>query len=123
RPPEHPGQGDRADPHPGRGAARDDPGVARPPGRPASGQPIADTRSTAAAPAHARRAQAPPPARKPGAAAAAGLRGSALDRYRDPGPPRQPGREPADGPASAAGQLPAGVPAWLGEQDILPPAP
>ena len=50
-------------------------------------------------------------------------RGSALDRYRDPGPPRQPGREPADGPAPAAGQLPAGVPAWLGQQDVLPPAP
>ena len=108
------GQGDRADPHPGRGAAGDDPGVARPPGRPASGQPVPDPRSAAAAPTHARRAQAPPHARKPGAAAAAGLRGSALDRYRDPGPPRQPGGELTDGPASAAGQLPAGVPAWLG---------
>ena len=50
-------------------------------------------------------------------------RGSALDRYRDPGPPRQPGRKRTDGPAPAAGQLPPGVPAWLGQQDLLPPAP
>ena len=35
--------------------------------------PFPDARSTAAPPAHARRAQVPPPARKPGAAAAANL--------------------------------------------------
>ena len=64
-------------------------------------------------------AQARAAARKPGAAAAAGLRGPALDRYRDAGPARQPGREPAHGPAPAAGQLPAGVPARLGQQDLL----
>ena len=74
-----------------------------------------------APPAHARRAQARAAARKPGAAAAPGLRGSALDRYRDPGPARQPGREPAHRPAPAAGQLSARVPARLGQQDLLHP--
>ena len=64
-------------------------------------------------------AQAPAAARKPGAAAAAGLRRPALDRCRDAGPARQPGREPADGPPAAAGQLPPGVPARLGQQDLL----
>ena len=58
-------------------------------------------------------------ARKSGAAAAAGLRGPALDRYRDPGPPGQPGRASADGTAPAPGQLPPGVPARLGQQDLL----
>ena len=62
-------------------------------------------------------------ARKPGAAAAAGLRGFALDRRRDPGPAREPRREPAHGPPPAAGQLPPGVSARLGEQDLLHPAP
>ena len=28
----------------------------------------------------------------------------------------------SNGPAPAAGQLPPGVPAWLGQQDVLPPA-
>ena len=42
---------------------------------------------------------------------------------RDAGAARQPGREPANSPAPAAGQLPSGVPARLGEQDVLPPAP
>ena len=41
--------------------------------------PFLHARSPAAAPAHARRPQARAPAREPGAAAAAGVRGSALD--------------------------------------------
>ena len=68
-----------------------------------------------AAPAHPRGAQARAAAREPGAAAAAGVRRSALDRHRDPGPARQPHRQPADGPPAAAGQLPSRVPARLGE--------
>ena len=73
----------------------------------------------AAAPAHARRPQTPAAARKSGAAAAAGLRRPALDRRRNAGPARQPGGEPAHGPPAAAGQLPPGVPARLGQQDVL----
>ena len=73
----------------------------------------------AAPPAHPRRRQAPPAPGEPGAAAPRGLRGPALDRCRDAGAARQPGREPADGQAPPAGQLPARVPAWLGEQDLL----
>ena len=57
------------------------------------------------------------------------VRGPALDRHRDAGPARQPGRESAHGPAPAPGQLPARVSARLGQQDLLhataarPPAP
>src|SRR5207244_3586145 len=79
--------------------------------------------SAAAAATHARRPEAGAAARKSGAAPAAGLRGSALDRYRDPGPARWPGRELAYGPAFAAGQLSPRVPARLGQQDLLHPAP
>ena len=61
---------------------------------------VAGARSAAAPPADARRRQAPAPAGEPGAAAAAGLRGPALDRRRDAGAARQPGREPADARAS-----------------------
>ena len=52
-----------------------------------------------------------------------GLRGPALDRRRDAGLPRQPRREPADRGHPARRQLPAGVPARMGAQDLLPPAP
>ncbi len=75
---------------------------------------VAGARSAAAPPADARRGQAPAAAREPGPAAAADLRGPALDRRRDPGAARQPGREPADRAAPAPGQLPAGVPARAG---------
>ena len=51
------------------------------------------------------------------------LRGPALDRRRDAGPARQPGREPADRARPAAGQLPARVPARLGQQDLLHATP
>ena len=54
---------------------------------------------------------------KPGAAAAAGLRGPALDRRRDPGAAGQPRGEPGLGPPAAAGELSARVRAPLGQQD------
>ena len=63
---------------------------------------LAGPRSRPAPPADARRGQAPAAAGEPGAAAAGGLRGPALDRRRDPGPARQPGREPAHGPRSCS---------------------
>ena len=75
---------------------------------------VAGARPAAASPAHPRRRQAAPASREPGAAAPAGLRGPPLDRRRDPGPPRQPGREPADRPPPAARQLPARVRARAG---------
>ena len=92
-----------------------DPGLAGPPRCPARGQPVPHARSAAAAPAHARGPQARVTARESGAAAAPGLRGSALDRLRDAGPAQQPGRGPADHAAPAPGQLSSGVPAQLGQ--------
>src|SRR5262249_56566456 len=96
-----------------------DPCPPGPPGRPPRGQPVSDARSAAAAPADARQPEAGAAARKSGAAATAGVRRSALDRYRDPGPPRQPGRECPDGPARAPGQLSPRVPTRLGHKDLL----
>ena len=52
-------------------------------------------RPAAAPAADARRDQAPAAAGEPGAAAARGLRGPALDRWRDPGSAGQPRGEPA----------------------------
>ena len=75
---------------------------------------LAGARSRPAPPAHPRRRQAPPAPGEPGATAPRGLRGPALDRCRDAGPARRPGRESAHGPAPPARQLPARVPAWLG---------
>ena len=48
---------------------------------------------------------------------------SALDRRRDPGAARQPGRGTANGPHPAAGELPSGVHPFLGQQELLHPAP
>ena len=67
--------------------------------------------------------QAPAAAREPGATAAGGLRGPALDRRRDPGPARQPRGEPGVRPPPAPGELPPRVRAPLGEQDGVLPAP
>ena len=50
---------------------------------------VSHPRAATAAPAHPGGAQARAAARKPGAAAAAGLRRPALDRFRDAGPARQ----------------------------------
>src|SRR5262249_52914092 len=80
---------------------------------------VPHARSTPAPPAYPQRPQARAAAREPGAAVAAGVRGPALDRCRDAGPARQPGGEPAHGPAVAPGQLSLGVPARLGQQDLL----
>ena len=54
----------------------------------------------------------------PGATPAPGLRGSALDRYRDPGPARRLGPEPAHGGCCCWSTI-APVPARLGQQDVL----
>src|SRR4029453_1925967 len=58
-----------------------------------------------------------------GAARAVVVRGPALDRHGDPGPPRQPGGEPPGRPHAPPRQLPPRVPARLGEQDLLYSAP
>ena len=85
--------------------------------------PFLQARSAAAAPAHPRGAQARPAAGESGAAAAAGVRRPALDRFGDAGVARQPGREPADGPPAPARQLSPGVPTRLGQQDLLHSTP
>ena len=84
---------------------------------------LARPRSSPAAPADARRGQAPAVARERGPAAGRGLRGSALDRRRDPDLARQPRRQPARGAPRAPRQLPPRVPALVGRQDLLSPAP
>ena len=76
---------------------------------------VAGSRSASTPPADPRRAQAPPAARKSGPARAAGLRKPALDRYRDPGVPREPRRQPADRAHSPPRQLPPRISASLGE--------
>ena len=68
-----------------------------------------------AAPAYAPGAQASAAAREPGTTPAAGLRGSALAGYGDPGAAREPCREPADSALAPAGQLPSRIPTRLGE--------
>ncbi len=94
-------------------------GAARSAGR---GRRLAGARSAAAAAPHPGWPQGAAGARKPAPAARARARGPALDRRRDPGPARQPGREPADLPDPAAGQLPPGIPARLGQPRPLQPA-
>ena len=49
----------------------------------------------------------------------AGVRGSALDRHRDPGVSGQPDREPALRAYPVAGQLSSGVCASLGDKELL----
>ena len=113
------GEAPDAGPRPGSQPAGA-PGPARRPGGDAAWD---GARPAAASPAHARRAQAAPAPREPGPAAPAGLRGPPLDRLRDPGAARRARREPAGGAAAAPRELPAGVPARLGEQDLLHAAP
>ncbi len=113
---DRPAQGLLQDRRPGRspGDARQGAGAgagpgprARAPAAPAAraarragrGPGLAEPGPAPAPPAHAGRGQAPAAAREPGAAAAGGLRGSALDRWRDPGPARQPRGEPRAPPA------------------------
>src|SRR5439155_24992991 len=85
RPAEDPGEGhgEGPDARPGARTRR-----ARTPGAPgrAGGRGVlARPRSSPAAPADARRGQAPAVARERGPASGGGLRGPALDRRRDPG--------------------------------------
>ena len=77
-----------------RGARAPAAPAARAARRAGRGPGLAEPGPAAAPPAHARRGQAPAAAREPGATAARGLRGPALDRWRDPGPARQPRGEP-----------------------------
>ena len=84
---------------------------------------VAFTDSPPAAAADDGRGHTPLAAREPGPAGMSPLRGPALDRLRDPGLPRQPDRPPADRAGSPARQLPTGIPARLGGQDLLRPAP
>jgi class 3 adenylate cyclase len=77
----------------------------------------------AATAAHPRCPEAAPPPREPGPAAPGRVRGSPLDRRRDAGRARPPGREPADGPDSDPRQLSPGVPARLGRKELLSSAP
>src|SRR5262245_47734049 len=77
-------------------------------------------RSPPAQTADAGRTEAASAPREPGATGAACGRGPALDRLRDAGVAGPAGRERADGAGAAAGELPAGIRARLGEQDLLP---
>ena len=72
--------------------------------------------------AHAGRGAVPPAAGSTTAATAIDFRRPALDRQRDTGGARQPGRELGVGTYPAAGNLSARIPAWLGGQDLLQPA-
>src|SRR5262249_17255292 len=62
------------------------------------------------------------PSREPGSAVTRHLRGSPLDRFRDPGTPRQSHCELADCSPPAPRQLPPGVPARLEPEELLSPA-
>jgi hypothetical protein len=80
---------------------------------------LAAARSPTTPPAHPAGAQAAAAAGEPTAATARHRRRPALDRCRNAGLPRQPGREPARRPRAPPGQLSPGVPARLGGQDLL----
>src|ERR671923_2475605 len=80
---------------------------------------VAGPRSVTAALAHRRGGQAPPAAAESGATAPGGHREPALDRCRDASRARRPDREPASRPSLTPPQLSPGVPARLGEQDVL----
>ena len=56
-----------------------------------------------------------------GPASDAAVRGSALDRLRDPGDAGELSGKSPDEQAAPAGQLSSRIPAWLGEQDLLQP--
>ena len=114
--PHHPGQGDRADPHSGRGAARDNPSVARPPGRPAGGQPFLTPQRRQRTLDGLKRLLMRESQVQPLLLVFEDLHWidtetqTLLDSLVE------------SLPTPAARQL-AGVPAWLGRQDLLPPAP
>src|SRR5919106_3826922 len=85
--------------------------------------PVFRARARPAPAARARRREATAAAREPGPAAAAGVRGPALGRRRDPGGTRWPGGRPADRGRAPCRELPSRVSPRLGQQDVLPPAP
>src|SRR5207244_10521408 len=84
---------------------------------------VALSRSLSAPPAYSRRGQAPVPDGEPDTAAPADCRGPSLDRHRDPGAPRQRGREPSVRPRAPRGDVTAGLPERLGRQGLLRPGP
>ncbi len=137
---DRPAQGLLQDPRPGRSAGRpreghrQAPGAGRGPeacrarvpgaaGRAGGRRGMVGARPAATPSADPGRGQASAPAREPGPAAARRLRGSPLDRRRDPGVPGQSGREPAGGPDAPPRELPPRVHASLGQQDLLHAAP
>src|SRR5262249_33464297 len=118
-----PGEGDRQDPDARRIPAADAAGSAGLARRARGRRPVAGPRCGSTAPAHARGRAAVAAAGSTRATTPGDLRGPPLDRWRDPGRPRQPRGEPAARAPPAARELPARVPTRLGQQDLLPPAP
>ena len=82
---------------------------------------VAGTRSFSTPSADSWRRQAAAASRESGPASDPAIRGSALDRLRDPGDAGELGGKSADEQAASPGQLSSGIPAWLGKQDVLHP--
>ncbi len=117
-----PRKGDRKAPLAGPGAravTRRAAGLARGVGR---RRGVDATGTARTPPADARGREASPAPRKPRAAARGRVRGSSLDRLREPGRGGQPRGKPARRSSSAPRQLPTRVPARVGQQDVLHPA-
>ena len=115
----HPREGRRQAPDAGRDPEADAAASAGAAGRAGRGRRVAGPRSPATPPADPGGRQAPAAAGEPGAAPAPGLRGSALDRLRDPGLLDSLVESLPTARAPAAGQLSPRVPARLGQQDLL----
>src|SRR4029453_17622292 len=82
---------------------------------------MAGARSRSTPSADPWRRQAAFASRESGPASDLAIRGSALDRLRDPGDAGELSGKSADEQAAPAGQLSSGIPAWLGKQDLLHP--
>src|SRR5438132_1367393 len=82
---------------------------------------VAHARPDGAAPAYARRRDAVAPAGSARASSPPARRGPPLDRRRNAGAARRPRRQPGIGAPAVARELPAGIPARLGRQDLLQP--
>ncbi len=82
---------------------------------------MAGTRSPPTPSADSWRRQAAAASRESSPASDPAIRGSALDRFRDPGDAGELSGKSADEQAAPAGQLSSGIPAWLGKQDLLHP--
>src|SRR5262249_48382631 len=94
-------------------------GAARLAGRTGRGPRVASAGPAPAPPADPGCREALALTREPGPAAAAGVRGPALDRRRDTGAARRPCGQPADGAAAPVGELSARVRARLESEDVL----